>query len=514
MSVVWSIVRASGATQTFEAVGIGNVTRRLVNQGVDTAEVLLSRSDVFTAPPWSYGETVQIKRDALVWFRGRLTAARPSASGGSESLTLTLSGAWWYLDQIVYTQPARFVLDPLANPTPAGAQLTIEDFETAEQVSSSVFVGQDQEGTKVSTDDMIRDALTYAISKGALLQLGTIDSGVDIPRESLSAVTCGEIVRRSLRWTPDQLTWFDYTTNPPTFHCRKRSNRAAKIFPIADRNVTVVSLNERRDLLLPGVRIEYLREHERDGFRFRTQDVDEAGDGTALGALIVPVMLYGSFLANGSLVDPEPIPSGIAQTLYDAYSGVPWEGRISLVNEDCPADHWTAKTAKVTGGNPAWASMTADIQEAVDTTASGRSELTLGPPRHLGPADLIGLLRAGRTQPPPFAELLARATGGGPATGTIPSGSDDPRLQFGGTQPDLAIFAHRFLLPGGGDTFFYDIVRDSSPTGPIVLTASGLTVGQIVIVSNVSIGRGKNKEEGLVAGFQDTFVVYPDGTWE
>jgi hypothetical protein len=29
-----------------------------------------------------------------------------------------------------------------------------------------------------------------------------------------------------LRWSPDAVTWFDYGTSPPTFHCRRRGELA------------------------------------------------------------------------------------------------------------------------------------------------------------------------------------------------------------------------------------------------------------------------------------------------
>lgn len=64
----------------------------------------------------------------------------------------------------------------------------------------------------------------------------------------------------------------------------------------------------------------------------------------------------------------------------------------------------------MSGGRASWATMRALVQRLVADIDAGRSEITYGPPKQLGPDDLVDMLRANRLKKP--AERgLARATG-------------------------------------------------------------------------------------------------------
>ena len=61
-----------------------------------------------------------------------------------------------------------------------------------------------------------------------------------------------------LRWSPDAVTWFDYTTSPPTFHCDARANLETQ--PLALNGGDLIRdlrVNPRYDLLTPYVLINY-----------------------------------------------------------------------------------------------------------------------------------------------------------------------------------------------------------------------------------------------------------------
>lgn len=497
MSVAWSILRANGDSPTFTQAGIRDVARRLVNQDIDTCAVSLGYADIRQRDPWLPNETISIYRDAVQWFRGRNVAAGPGASGSAVRLINTLAGPWWHLANLIYTQPVPFVTTATANPVPAGAALASTDFTTTTKTSATIFLGDDQIGHKVDSRSVILDALNFAIAKGAPLQIGTVDAGIFIPLEEVRAASCAEVIRRALRWTPGQVPFFDYSTTPPTLHIRTRANRTLVTIDVADEQVEEIELAERRDLQLSGVRIEYLRTHERANYRFRTLDIDEAGpDPTGFGGLVMPVELYGSYLSGTDLVAAEPVPAGLAALIYAAYSTAPFEGRVKLVKPEISNAHWTAKTLRVAGGNPAWETMTADIQSSLETITNGRVELSIGPPLHLGPADLVALARNGRTKAPSLSDAFVQQGGGSPAASVIPpSGVADPRISWGPEgQPDVILHFHRLSTdaPPLGTNLTADDATIYDFGGSVVGAGSvGSTEGDVVIVNNVRFGRGR-----------------------
>lgn len=108
---------------------------------------------------------------------------------------------------------------------------------------------------------------------------------------------------------------------------------------------------------------------------------------------------------------------------------------------------WLSQSGRVLGGNPAWALATMDIQQAAEDIFSGRTELTVGAPRQLGPTDLIGLVRKGRTDPPP----LGVNSGGIPKSDPFPPDTPDPRVIFRPpNKPNVILARHnQFGTPSG-----------------------------------------------------------------
>lgn len=104
---------------------------------------------------------------------------------------------------------------------------------------------------------------------------------------------------------------------------------------------------------------------------------------------------------DGSVPDPgEPpaapiapptgdAPGALAKPLYEARSTLQWEGSWVELFDELPSVPWTSRVLNI--DDPArteWATMRAQIVEAVEDVAAGRLTLTLGLHAHLGPQDL------------------------------------------------------------------------------------------------------------------------------
>jgi hypothetical protein len=102
----------------------------------------------------------------------------------------------------------------------------------------------------------------------------------------------------------------------------------------------------------------------------------------------------GTYTTTTLLIQGEPVPTGLAQRIYEAVSVLPYEGAVTWVAEECPEVGFGL--LNLTGGRAAWTTMAALIQQVSQEIETGRTTVTFGPPAHLGPTDLVELVRFNR----------------------------------------------------------------------------------------------------------------------
>ena len=113
---------------------------------------------------------------------------------------------------------------------------------------------------------------------------------------------------------------------------------------------------------------------------------------------------------SADVVDPEPTPEGVAQAIYEALSVMPVEGACVHVEDECSLTIGPGQVLNLTGGRESWETMRALIQSASADIDMGRTEIIYGPPKQLGPDDLVDMMRANRLKKPAERGLV-RATG-------------------------------------------------------------------------------------------------------
>lgn len=92
----------------------------------------------------------------------------------------------------------------------------------------------------------------------------------------------------------------------------------------------------------------------------------------------------------------EPTPVGVAQRLYQALNELQYEGEVELESEEAGATAYLGRVLNVTGLQPAWAAMRAQVQAVEEDLERGRTRIVFGPAQHLGAADLVERLRVNR----------------------------------------------------------------------------------------------------------------------
>lgn len=238
----WTI-SYDGTEQLLGDWGISNVRRKLVSQSRDELTFATDGLAADSAPLFTpYDPWLTLWRDRTLntdgtfsggttWFQGIVTQVPRVGAPNAESMMYKVVGPWWYLEHMVFQQPYQNIFlgyatagDPTSEPVYGQAN------------SSHLFLNQGLSGTallKINTGQQIIEALNWTLKPfvdGNVtppFQIGRITPAVDVPIDEVRDITCAEVIHKMLRWSPDAVTWFDYTTMPPTFNCIRRSDMTA-----------------------------------------------------------------------------------------------------------------------------------------------------------------------------------------------------------------------------------------------------------------------------------------------
>lgn len=260
----------------FSTLGIVNASRNLINQGIDTV-IFNVPGYLEDSPIAAHGEMVTIERDGASYFAGRINSPERSGSSSDESLSYRIDGPWWWFEKITYEQLWKM--------------WSITQNKITDVYNTRCILNQADDGAKIKTGAQIRAAVELAILRGAPISIGTIDEGIDIPSTEETDIKVSELIIRQLRWTPDLVAWFDYSTGAAIFNVTARSDLPTVTWTIPTDMVTAIRFTARRDLVVPGVVLRYEQTFEQTGEyegsdgemypigqKFETINEDTAGD--------------------------------------------------------------------------------------------------------------------------------------------------------------------------------------------------------------------------------------------
>lgn len=322
----WELSTDSGSNWvTFASLNLNHAVRHLVVNGLDTFTFRGPAALALTADfptGFTYGSTIIIRKNDgatnPIWFYGRLDLAPRSGSGPEESIQYRLNGPWWYLQSCAYMQSWK-VFD-------TGGHVLVNANKTR------VVLCQNSAGNLIDSGAQITDAIDWAISRGALITKGTIDSGCNLPFDERMNISCAEVIMSMLRYTPDVVAWFDYTTTPyPTFHCRKRSNLSA-----VSSAITALSdldpITPRYDLQIPGITLQYEKTNSYDNNTWNTVETDTAGTTSAINSIFLSFELAGSTASSLTQdLTVEAVPVSLNDKAF-------WKSKIDWLNSILDAD--------------------------------------------------------------------------------------------------------------------------------------------------------------------------------
>lgn len=236
------VLEIAGSKKTLAEWGLAQGIARYRNLALDELTFIRDGAlfDVDPLCPW--GTLVKLYDTAgIKIFEGNCQNFPGQASGSAESQSYRFAGPWRFLEQNLFKQLWTGGINGVL---------------TAIYVSHLIVNGT---GTTVITN-----VLNYAIAQGAPIQVGTIDVPVFPPITEIVDRTCATVILDFLKYAPDTIGWFDYSTSPPTFHCKQRSKLPSitlSLPPAATQDklkITALSpITPRYDLQIPSVELIY-----------------------------------------------------------------------------------------------------------------------------------------------------------------------------------------------------------------------------------------------------------------
>lgn len=142
-----------------------------------------------------------------------------------------------------------------------------------------------------------------------------------------------------------------------------------------------------------------------------------------------------------SLDPAEPIPTGLAQSLYTSCQQLQYEGTLELSGAEVPTGLGMGNKVNLVLPEATYSSLL--VQGTHEDVSKGRLTLQLGPASHLGIADLIELLRFSRNRIR-IVNPSARSTGLSDDQGSVDLGNKAPRentVAGGGSEEAYAVSA-------------------------------------------------------------------------
>ncbi|MDR2812397.1 MAG: hypothetical protein LBB05_01215 [Puniceicoccales bacterium] len=273
--------------RTLTEWGICDVTRRSVNQSMDTVTFKIPGNTIDTPLPFAPGQVIQIFQDEQLWFTGIVTKTPIYGSAAEEFHRYTLSGPWWYLDNLIYQQIWKEPVNP-----------NDDDSTLGNIRKSHLVLGQDVDGNAITIGEQLCDVIDYvnaALAENVIVLAEDIDLPVHIPFDECKDLSCAEVIRRLLRWIPDTVTFFDYAQAVPVLHIARRSQLSTLSLAVGDLNE--FHFVPRYDLRIQAVVLKFEKTHKSSGKSWKTIEVQRFptdATGMELQSLVMTIELEGT----------------------------------------------------------------------------------------------------------------------------------------------------------------------------------------------------------------------------
>lgn len=240
-------------------------------------------------------QTVTLFRNGTRYFHGHVTDIKERSNASSSTLTVTVSGPWFYAENI---------------------PLTVSQ-------TDGIGVASDRPGLILTGFSTSQSILTYIIDRGIALgvpwQRGTISSSFQMPPQTYNQHSVAEGITEMVRMVPDAMQWIDYSTTPPTINVTRRG--VATTRTIAATDCTSYEINPVIQLAVTQVNLPYA---SRAANGSRVHLVQTAGSFTVgkTGWAVISGPEVDTFLPPDDPVESyqiQTVATGATQAQFEGY---------------------------------------------------------------------------------------------------------------------------------------------------------------------------------------------------
>jgi hypothetical protein len=261
---VWTITGEAAkawdtTSKTLAERAVENASLTFRSVGTDELVLNISPENVVSYTIPTYAQRVDLFRNGSRFFTGYVTNVRTTSNN---SITVTISNAWWFMERINYVT---------SQTDGAGA--------SANRITG-VF-GNATSGTNLTT--AIQTAIDTSVSLGVPMANitggSTVGTYFDIPRVTLNQSTCAQVISELVRLVPDTMTYFDYTNATPTFNVVRRAAATTRTLTIGTSPVEDFDVNPMIELQVSQVVLPYVTRDTNGLTSYQTQSSGTAATG-------------------------------------------------------------------------------------------------------------------------------------------------------------------------------------------------------------------------------------------
>jgi hypothetical protein len=340
MSLVWTIMDANGVEKSAADWGLCELTRERINQVPDVVTFRAPGTPSDADPIFAHGSTVKFFQNGTPWFYGRVVQVPGKAAAKLEEQLYRVAGPWWYLENLVFQQEWQMTNGTTVTLVPTN--------------KSRLVLSQNSDGTKLATGAAIEEVLAYATARGVPITVGAVTPNAIAPYAEALDRSCAEVIRNFLRWTPDAMAAFDYSTTPfPTLSIRLRADAATVTLPAYGAPMSGLQLTPRYDLQVPSVVFKFEQTNDLNNDTFTSlivQPAPSTATGDELGAMVMTLDLSGARstyqkqLVRTAFIPPTDSSPGVVDW---------WKGKFAWLNDFADSDlQVMSGTQSITIENP------------------------------------------------------------------------------------------------------------------------------------------------------------------
>jgi hypothetical protein len=322
-TLTYTPVGGPSVTQDFAAWGLKSLHRKLASFACDTVTFIGDGLLIDANPLFVYGSTVTIKKNGIGWFTGVVTQIPGGATPKHEQQSYEVSGPWWYFENLIFQQE-WYSWDGIHS-------------RLISTLKTMVIIGQNLDGTKMDLGQMMSTVLDYILVTAAAsmppfvpFAKGLMTPDVIIPFGEVTDKTCAQVIESCIQWVPDAVSWFDYTTTPPTFNVARRGDLGAVTIPAYGAPTSGLEITPRHDLVVPAVIAKYDQTNTIDGTTYNEVIVDQYPPNApdpAFSNLVQHIDLIGgnaTFQKQAVTVKDRPKSAASAITMPWILKREPW----------------------------------------------------------------------------------------------------------------------------------------------------------------------------------------------